>query len=121
MNIYVSHAGSYDYKSELYEPIKKSELYGAHHFFLPHESQNADATSAKDALKRTDLLVAEVSLPSTGQGIELGLAHAAAVPIVCFYKAGAQPSNSLRFITDEIIEYSDMADLLLKLKQRLSK
>lgn len=118
MNIYISHSGSYDYENELYKPIKESELAKMHHFFLPHEPENID-TEAKKELKQTDVLVAEASLPSTGQGIELAQAEAAGVPIFCFYKTGTKPSSSLRFVTNQIIEYEDIDDLLVKLQAKI--
>lgn len=118
MNIYISHSGNYDYANELYKPIKASELAKVHQFFLPHEPENID-TDAKKELRHTDVLVAEASLPSTGQGIELAQAEAANVPIICFYKMGAKPSNSLRFVTNEIIAYTNIDDLFAKLKARL--
>jgi hypothetical protein len=120
MNIYISHSSSYDYESEIYKPIKESELAQVHHFFLPHEPANIDV-DAKDELKQTDALVAETSLPSTGQGIELGQANVAGVPIICFFKSGSKPSGSLRFVTDKIIEYSDTHDLLVKLQAELNQ
>jgi nucleoside 2-deoxyribosyltransferase len=119
MNIYISHSSSYDYENELYKPIKESELFNIHHFFLPHELENINV-DARDELKQTDILIAEVSYPSTGQGIELGQANAVGIPIVCFCKAGVKHSSSLRFVTDEIIEYSDIQDLLTKLSTRLA-
>jgi hypothetical protein len=92
MNIYVSHPGSYDYENGLYKPIKESELSQAHNFFLPHEPENID-TDAKVELKTTDVLVAESSMPS----------------------------NSLRFVTGKIIEYSDIDDLFAKLQAILDR
>lgn len=120
MNIYISHSGSYDYENELYSPINESILSKTHHFFLPHDPKNVDI-AAKDELKQTNVLVAETSHPSTGQGIELGLASAAGVPIICFYKTGAKPSGSLRFVTDKIIVYNGMHDLLAKLEGELNQ
>ena len=121
MNIYISHCGgNYDYENELYQPIKESKLAEVHQFFLPHEPQNID-TDAVTELKHTDVLVAEASFPSTGQGIELAQAKAVGVPIVCFYKAGAKTSSSLRFVTDKIIEYADMPDLFVKLQTELDE
>jgi hypothetical protein len=120
MNIYISHCGSYDYENELYQPIKESKLSTIHHFFLPHEPQNLD-TDAVTELKHTDILVAEASFPSTGQGIELAQAKAADVPIICFYKADSKTSSSLRFVTDKIIEYTDMPDLFVKLQTELEQ
>lgn len=120
MNIYISHCGAYDYENELYKPIKESELANLHHFFLPHEPKNIDM-DAVDELKRTDVLVAEASFPSTGQGIELAQAKDANVPIICFYKSGRKPSSSLRFVTDKVIEYSDTHDLFMKLEAELNR
>ena len=120
MNIYISHSSAYDYESEVYTPIKESNLATIHTFFLPHEPQNLN-TDAKTELKHTDVLVAEASLPSTGQGIELAQAEAAGVPILCFYKAGFKPSGSLRFVTDKIIEYSDTPEFLTKLETELNQ
>jgi len=120
MNIYISHSSGYDYENDLYEPIKKSELSVTNHFFLPHEPENIDV-DAVDELKHTDMLVAESSLPSTGQGIELAQAKAAGVPIVCFYKTGFKPSSSLRFVTDKIVEYDGIHDLLTKIQVELER
>lgn len=121
MNIYISHCGGqYDYENELYVPLKNSGLARAHHFFLPHEPENIDA-DAVTVLKHIDLLVAEASFPSTGQGIELAQAKAADVPIVCFHQAGAKTSSSLRFVTDKVIEYADMPDLLAKLDAEMTQ
>lgn len=39
----------------------------------------------KDIIKTCDLMIAEVSLPATGLGIELGWAKAFKVPILCMY------------------------------------
>ena len=82
MNIYISHSSSYDYENEIYKPIKESELAAIHKFFLPHEPENIDV-DAKHELKQTDVLVAEVSLPSTGQGIELGQARLSSTNFLC--------------------------------------
>lgn len=119
MNIYISHSGAYDYENDLYKPLKESELAKTHHFFLPREPENLD-TDAKTELKHMDILVAESSLPSTGQGIELAQAEAAGVPIVCFYKVSSKPSSSLRFVTNEVIEYRDTEDFLAKIAARLA-
>jgi len=121
MNIYISHCGgAYDYETQLYAPIKESELAKTHHFFLPHEPENLD-TDAVTELRRMDALVAEASFPSTGQGIELAQAKTANVPIICFYKTGARTSSSLRFVTDKIIEYTDISDFFVKLRAELEE
>jgi hypothetical protein len=64
-------------------------------------------------------VVAEVSHPSTGQGIELGRADSANIPIVCFHEADIEPSSSLRFVTKELVSYKTAGDLISKLEERL--
>ena len=87
---------------------------------MPHEPENLD-TDAVTELRRMDALVAEASFPSTGQGIELAQAKTANVPIICFYKTGARTSSSLRFVTDKIIEYTDISDFFVKLRAELEE
>lgn len=121
MNIYVSHCGgNYDYENELYGPLRNSALARTNHLFLPHEPANIDV-DAVSQMKHTNLLIAEASFPSTGQGIELAQAKAAGVPIVCFYKSGAKTSSSLRFVTNKVIEYSTIPDLLARLQLELDR
>ncbi len=117
MNIYLSHSGSYDYQFELYGPIKSSETIMKHHVIFPHDGDNINS---RDLIKHSDLLIAEVSLPSTGQGIELGWADMENIPILCIYKADSKPSSSIQFITSDFIEYKDVADLVSKLSDRLN-
>lgn len=58
------------------------------------------------------MLIAEVSLPATGQGIELGWADYAKTSILCIYKKGIQISSSLKFITDNFIEYENEENMI---------
>ncbi|MBW2985833.1 hypothetical protein KY333_00525 [Candidatus Woesearchaeota archaeon] len=37
MKIYVGHAKKFDFKKELYEPLRKSPLNNEHEIVLPHE------------------------------------------------------------------------------------
>ncbi len=114
MKIYLSHSGNYDYEAELYRPLKLSVLAKKYQILFPHDKENADVNS-KDFIQHADLVIADVSYPSTGQGIELGWADDSGIPIVCVHKTGSRPSSSLRFIASEHIEYLDTDDMLQKL------
>ena len=118
MKIYVSHASNYDYATQLYKPLKK--LLAEYELFLPHEGDNV-MQKAADILPGCDLLLAEVSHPSTGQGIELGIAHMLKTPIICIYKKDAKPSGSLHYITDQIYEYSDLTEIKQHINQIVQK
>jgi hypothetical protein len=117
MRIYISHSREFDFENELYEPIRESHLDSEHDFFLPHENNKEVIT--KDIIKNSDLVVAEVSFPSTGQGIELGWAESFGVPVCCIYKSGTTYTNSLRAITDSIFEYSGIEELLQALEKAI--
>lgn len=121
MKIYLSHSKNSDYQKELYEPIKRSSLTTKHQFIFPHdEGQKIDSKELFHN-KMCDLVVAEVSTPATGQGIELGFANIYNIPIICFYKSGARISNSLKAITDKIIEYKNADNLVAELNDELNK
>jgi len=116
MKIYVAHSTKYDYKKELYDFIRKSELNLIHGFILPHENSQ-ELFNSKDLFENgCDLVIAEVSLPSIGMGIELGWANMKHIPIICFYKKGSVVSSSLKAVTDKIIEYENEKDFISKLE-----
>ncbi len=113
MNIIVTHSSKFDFKEKLYKPIRESALNNEHSFLLPQEKGEEGVT--KELIQNADLVFAEVSYPSVGQGIELGWANIFNTPIVCFHMESTKPSNSLKYVTKELISYSDEKDLIDKL------
>lgn len=112
MKIYVAHSRSFDFKKDLYEPIRQSSLNDEHTFVLPHETSE-EPFNSKDFLKNeADLLIAEVSEPATGLGIELGWADTYEVPIVCIYRKGSKVSGSLKVVSKNFVEYSNSKELI---------
>lgn len=120
MNIYVSHLRKYDFKNELYFPIRNSSLNNKHNFILPHENSE-DPFNTKELFESEgcDLVLAEVSFPATGQGIELGWADFLKIPVVCIYKDGTKPSGSLSVISKDVLMYTDTDDMILKIENAL--
>ena len=116
MNIYISHSSKYDYINKIYNPIKKSKLFESHNFFFPHDNDNK-IINTKAIISKYDLLIADVSLPTTGQGIELGWADYANVPILCIYEKGTEISSSLKLITNNFIEYENIDDMIYKINK----
>ena len=119
MKTYVTHSTSFDFKNKLYKPVRESQLNQNNEITLPHENSNEQFNS-KEYMKDCDLILAEVSFPSTGQGIELGWANLYAKRIICFYKQGTKPSGSLKVLTSEIFEYESSEDLISKLNNIIS-
>jgi hypothetical protein len=119
LKVYVAHSGNFDYKTELYTPLRISSLSSQYHFVLPHESNGF--VNSKEIIKKSDLVMAEVSHPSTGVGIELGWADSYHIPILCFYKQGTKLSGSLKAISSAVVSYSNPTDMLKKIEDFLSE
>lgn len=117
MNIFVSHSSNFDYEHDLYRPLRTSPLNKQYDFFLPHE-KGQDVHTRK-IIEGSDMILAEVSHPSTGQGIEIGWADAAGVPIICMSKRGAKVSGSLAHLTKLFLTYSDSQDMVTQIKNQL--
>lgn len=113
--IYVSHSTSFDFKEKLYKPLKQLKEF---EFILPHE-KSAMPRSSKDIIKTCSTLVAEVSVPSHGVGIEIGWADSFAIPIVFIFKKNSKISTSLKFLSNNFIEYDRVKNILPKLVETL--
>jgi hypothetical protein len=120
MRIYFGHSKGFDYKKELYKPIRNSELNKQHEIIFPHEESGLP-TNSKEFLKTCDLMIAEITYPATGLGIELGWADACRIPILCVYKKGSHVSNSAKLLTKDFIENNDSEDLINKLGEYLKR
>ena len=118
MKIHVVHSNSYDFKNKLYAPLRKSELNKEHQIFLPHETEEFIKT--KELIQNCDVVIAEVSFPATGLGIELGWADAFNKPIICASKQGSKVSSSLKAVSEVFVEYSTSEELIIKLSERLA-
>mgnify|MGYP000453326921 CR=1 FL=1 len=122
MKIYVGHSKQLDYEEQLYKPIRDSLLNDENQFILPHEiHKEAEKVKSIDIIKNCDLMIAEVSFPATGLGIELGWANAFNCPIVFIYKKGAKLAGSLKLLSDVFIEYNSTEDMIEKISNTLNE
>lgn len=120
MKMYVAHSGSFDYQNELYKPIRTSNLNGEHEITLPHE-QSKEQFNSREYLKSCDLLIDEVSFPSTGQGIELGWADLYGVPIICIHKKETKPSGAIKVVSNIIRSYHDKNEMIDIINDEITK
>lgn len=118
MKIYVTHSKKWDYQEKLYNPIKNSKLIEKYEFIFPHDEQSKNVHS-KETITESDLIIAEVSLPATGMGIELGWAEDRNVPILCISEDGYHVTNALKFITSNFIVYKTSEDMIQKIEEFL--
>jgi nucleoside 2-deoxyribosyltransferase len=115
--IYVAHYTKYDFEKELYEPLKKITNY---EFIFPHD-KSIVPESSKNKIKKCDAILAEVSYPSTGTGIEIGWADSFKKPIIFISKKGIVVSKSLNILSNNFFEYKDLNKEYIKLKKYLDK
>lgn len=120
MKIYVGHSREFDFQNELYIPLRKSRLNAIHEIILPHE-KSEEPFPSKEILKRCNVMIAEVSHPSTGLDIEIGWANSFGVKIICIFKKGCAPSKSLVAITDKFVEYSNEREMIEGIEEQLKK
>ncbi len=106
--IYIAHSREYDYEKELYQPVRSIAELDQTQIILPHETERHNT---REFYRTLGLMIAEVSYPATGMGIELGWANDDKTPIICVYRQGTKPSGSLWAVTDRFYEYQDMAEL----------
>lgn len=118
--IYIGHSNKLDYVNELYKPIRNSKLSDEYEIILPYEKVDKPVNS-KEIIEKCDLFIAEVSLPSTGLGIEIGWASMLEVRIICIYKKGVHVSRSLRVVTKNLVEYLDCDDMVEKLDVEIKR
>ncbi len=71
MKVYIAHSREFDYKKELYIPLRKSEKLKDNEIILPHERDNT-LSHNRDFYKNIDIVIAECSYSSIGLGVELG-------------------------------------------------
>ncbi len=119
MKIYFGHSKSFDYKEDLYRPIRESVLNSEHEILFPHETDKF--FNSKERIKNSDLMIAEVTYPATGLGIELGWAEMLGMPVLCVSKKGSKISGSLKVVTKYFIEYESSEDLIKNIEKFLER
>ena len=103
MKVYLAHSSNCDYINKIYKPILNDpELSKI--IILPHMEK--DNMHNRNYYEDFDLVIAEVSAPSTGMGIELGFFYDSKVPIYCLYQGDY--SKSVEVVAKKIIEYIDL-------------
>ena len=120
MKIYIAHSRDIDFINELYKPIKNSVELSNCEFILPHERKQENNNN-RMIYKNLDMIIADVSKPSTGLGIELGWANDDNVKIYCIYKKGLKYSSSLKTVSNNFYEYSNELELIDIIKKIISE
>ena len=71
--------------------------------------------NTKELIKSYDAVVAEISYPSIGTGIEIGWADAFRVPLILIHKEDFRPAPYYNDLSKDIIKYVSTKDMLIKL------
>lgn len=119
MKIFVAHSSGFDFRTKLYEPLRSSSLNAEHEILLPQEGEVEEIT--RDMIKDCDALIAEVTMPSLGAGIEMGWADAFHHPVIAIYEKGSKSSFSIDNVVTDRIEYDGSEDMIQKIEVALKK
>lgn len=115
MIIYFIHATCFDYITNFYEPIKTIDSLKHYTLIFPHE-KSQHGIKSKDIIQQADLVIAEVSYPSIGVGIELAWADLFNSKIITLSQINKTVSSSLQFINTSHYQYIDTNDLKTKVE-----
>jgi nucleoside 2-deoxyribosyltransferase len=77
-----------------------------------------------DWIRESDVLIAEVSVPSHGVGYEIGFALGIGKPVLCVYQAGRKVSKMITGNPDEHLQvtvYQDAVDAMRVIKDFLAR
>jgi len=89
----------------------------------PNGGLNAAGVFERDtnAVRRCDTIVADVSIPSHGVGMEVMLAHTLGKEVICVYRQGTRLSWMIRGLPGAVlVEFKDGRDLRENLSVKLS-
>ena len=89
----------------------------------PNDGLTETGVFERDAsgVRGCDMIIAEVSIPSHGVGMEIMLAHTLGKKVICVYHQGAKLSWMIKgFPGAVLIEFKDEGDLRKKLSMELS-
>jgi len=100
------------YSNDVYSPLDTMKFKG---------SNEERYKRAMELLQETKLIIAEISVPSTGQGMELQEAVRLGIPIIIIAKEGSKISGLLLGTKNikSIIYYNDIETLKTKLGEEL--
>lgn len=118
MKVYLAHSSKFDFKNEFYKPIRNSILNKKFDIIYLYE-EASEPGSTLEIIKSSGLVIAEVSYPSMGEGIELGWANALKIPIICVHRKNQIASSFLNIISDNIFEYSDANEMIKSLSNAI--
>ena len=119
MKIYCAHSSAFDYRHDWYDVLRTSPLAVEHELIFPHEHE-AIQKNSYSTLQSVDCVLAEVSYPSLGLGIELGWANSLQKPLYCLYTSDSRLSPSAANIATDCAAYNSKEELIYLISQFIS-
>ncbi len=89
------------------------------HNFASHEDRKMKETALKE-IDHCDFLIVELTKKAIGVGVEVGYAKAMNKPIVYLKKKDAKYSTTVGGISDFFIEYEDLFELEMQIKETVN-
>ena len=120
MKIFVAHATEFPEKEAFYKAIRAAEFNKNHEIVLPQEN-GEQIPAPREVIQSHDLIIAEVSTPSNGVGIELGWADVAGIPIICIFREGAKFSGALKNVCNKYLMYTSWENMIEDIDKALKQ
>ena len=101
LRLYIGHATQgFNYKNTLYVFLKKSAWAKNHSLILPHDNNTVPIDSKKlfTEAKQDLIMLADLSAPSTGLGMEIFWAKQYSIPVIFCAQEGSNPTSAVKFV-----------------------
>ena len=72
---------------------------------------------AKEEIEKSDALLINITDKPTGRAIEAGIAYSLGKKVIVIMKKGTEVKDTVRGITDEVIEYDEIDDIVPMLQK----
>ena len=128
-NAFISYSYSYreDYRifdEKLLTWLNDTFGINAYSFVFDYRGNDTCYLMMQEALKLIDaseLLIAEMTYKPIGVGAEVGYAKGKGKKIIYIHQQGSEVSRTVRGISDFVIAYDSIDDLILKLDEVVAK
>lgn len=74
---------------------------------------------AKEEIQKSDALLIDMTDKPTGRAIEAGIAYALGKKVIVIMKKGTTVKDTVIGISEAVIEYNEITDIVIKLKEFL--
>ena len=117
--IYIAHQSFAPFTQKILESWDLEKLYG---FNITYSVEsNEDLDGLKELIRKSDVVVTDLTNPTVKMGIEMALAEVFGIPICSFCLSGTAVPTYLKRMSNQFVEYAEEGQIEEELLRYLGK